>query len=297
MIQRPGTTPRALSPGRGGGPSYASNALPMAAASQIRRPNAAPAPRPGWSPTNVPPKHVNEKDQLIEKLVHDNEVLMKEVAELDAQLRQAVQDRDEAVAAKANALRSLEQNAMSSETSERLVHAMEGQLEVVRGEREELSRQHAADRSFLNGMFQELEAQLALARTEREELHARAERERRAAAKRIKELEEQLSAGQLAKDKLRETCDREKEVLAKQFEQRVAGLRLEKEQAKLDKALMRRLEADLADLKTLSQSVLGPIARGDHRRGEWPDVDDARRPDHLDFSDPEVEAAAAFLRR
>ena len=40
--------------------------------------------------------------------------------------------------------------------------------------------------------------------------------------------------------------------MAKQFEQRVAGLRLEKEQAKLDKALMRRLEKELAELKALS---------------------------------------------
>jgi hypothetical protein len=52
---------------------------------------------------------------------------------------------------------------------------------------------------------------------------------------------------------------RDKEVLAKQFEQRIAGLRLEKEQAKLDKGLLRRMEKELAELKSLSTSALGPL--------------------------------------
>ena len=64
-----------------------------------------------------------------------------------------------------------------------------------------------------------------------------------------------------AKEREREVCDREKEQLAKQFEHRVAGLRLEKEQARLDKALMRRLEKELGELKSLSSSVLGPLAQ------------------------------------
>ena len=51
-----------------------------------------------------------------------------------------------------------------------------------------------------------------------------------------------MASASAGKDAVRAACDREKEVLAKQFEQRVAGLRLEKEQAKLDKALLRRLE-------------------------------------------------------
>ena len=123
-------------------------------------------------------------------------------------------------------------------------------------------------------------------------MHTRAERERRGAAKRIKELEEALSQAVSAKEKLREQCDREKEVLAKQFEQRVAGLRLEKEQAKLDKALMRRLEADLSELKSLSTSVLGPMA--DTRGGA---VGVRSRDADLELRDPEVEAHAAYLAR
>lgn len=173
-------------------------------------------------------------------------------------------------------------------------------METVRSEREELARQHAADRDFLNGMFTELEAQLALARTEREELRKRAERERGVAAKRMRELEEALSAAQFSKDKLREQCDREKEVLAKQFEQRVAGLRLEKEQAKLDKALMRRLETDLTELKQLSSSVLGPMADQRERRPPpYGDPASALRSRDADFelTDPEVEAHAAYLSR
>jgi len=37
-------------------------------------------------------------------------------------------------------------------------------------------------------------------------------------------------------------------------------MRLEKEQGKMDKTLLRRLEKELSDLKSLSTSVLGPLA-------------------------------------
>jgi hypothetical protein len=87
---------------------------------------------------------------------------------------------------------------------------------------------------------------------------------------------------------VRAACDREKEVLAKQFEQRVAGLRLEKEQAKLDKALLRRLEKELSELKALSTSVLGPLAQ---RGAQYPDLGSG----YLGHSD--AEAAAAMLAR
>lgn len=61
----------------------------------------------------------------------------------------------------------------------------------------------------------------------------------------------------------RGVSDREKEVLAKQFEQRIAGMRLERDQGKVDKSLLRRLEKELAELKSLSVNVLGPAsARG-----------------------------------
>ena len=192
--------------------------------------------------------------------MHDNEVLMREVAELDAQLRQAVEERDAALRDKAKLIAEIDGPESTTSISKRMAGSMEAQLEMVRTDREDMAKQHAADRDFLNGIFTELEAQLALARTEREELHTRAERERRGAAKRIKELEEAVASANEQKERLRDACDREKEVLAKQFEQRVAGLRLEKEQAKLDKALLRRLEADLGELKELSTSVLGPLA-------------------------------------
>ena len=177
---------------------------------------------------------------------------MKEVAELDAQLRQAVEEREAAVAANQNLLHEQQEQESTTSIGERLQRAMDAQTEMVRSEREELARQHAADREFLNGVFRELETQLAFARTEREEVQKTADRERRGAAKRIKELEDALALSIATKDRTREQCDREKEQMAKQFEQRVAGLRLEKEQAKLDKALMRRLEKELAELKALS---------------------------------------------
>ena len=60
---------------------------------------------------------------------------------------------------------------------------------------------------------------------------------------------------------LRLQCEAEKQALGKQFEQRIAGMRLEKEQAKIDKGVLKRLEKELGELKTLSTSVLGPLAR------------------------------------
>lgn len=177
---------------------------------------------------------------------------MKEVAELDSQLRQAIEEREAAVAANQSLLHEQQEQESTSSIGERLQRAMDAQTEMVRSEREELARQHAADREFLNGVFRELEAQLAFARTEREEVQTRAERERRGASKRIKELEDSLALAIATKDRIRADADREKEQMAKQFEQRVAGLRLEKEQGKLDKALMRRLEKELAELKALS---------------------------------------------
>ena len=81
---------------------------------------------------------------------------------------------------------------------------MEEQLKTARAEREELARQHAADKDFLSGIFRELEAQLAIARAEREELATRGERERKAAQKRMRELEESLHAERVAKEQARE---------------------------------------------------------------------------------------------
>ena len=50
-------------------------------------------------------------------------------------------------------------------------------------------------------------------------------------------------------------------MLAKQFEQRIAGMRLEKEQGKVDKSLLRRLEKELSELKSLSATMLAVSGR------------------------------------
>ena len=142
-------------------------------------------------------------------------------------------------------------------------------MDQVRSESEETARQYAQDKELLNGLFRELELQLKLARTEREDAVSRADRERRVSTKRIRELEEQLATAHATKDRERDACNREKEQLAKQFEQRVSGLRLEKEQAKLDKALMRRLEKEITELKALSTSVLGPMAQRADDFSRW----------------------------
>ena len=163
------------------------SAAPTSGASTRRSTAAA---RPGWSP----PRSSFEKDHLVEKLVHDNEILMKEVAELDATLQQTIEEREAAVAA-LNELRSQQRDQETTAAiAERLVNAMDGQIELVRSEREEAARLHAEDKEALQGTFRELEAQLSLARTEREEAVARGDRERRVSAKRIRELEEQLNA-------------------------------------------------------------------------------------------------------
>ena len=194
---------------------------------------------------------------------------MKEVAELDAQLRQAIEEREAAVAANQNLLHEQQEQESTSSIGERLQRAMDAQTEMVRSEREELAKQHAADREFMNGVFRELEAQLAFARTEREEMQTRAERERRGATKKIKELEDGLALAIATKDRIRADTDREKEQLSKQFEQRIAGLRLEKEQAKLDKALMRRLEKELAELKALSIAHAAQTRSGGYGGAEY----------------------------
>ncbi|KAL1521825.1 hypothetical protein AB1Y20_021476 [Prymnesium parvum] len=219
--------------------------------------------RPSWSP----PRSGLEKDQLIEKLVYDNDVLMQEVAHLDEQLRQSHMD-NETLERSTEQLR-LDQRAseQASSIAERLVASMEQELKLIRSEREETARQHASDKEFLTGIFRELEAQLSLTRSEREELNTRVERERRAAQKRIRELEELSHAERVSKEQMRLQCDAEKQALHKQFEQRIAGLRLEKEQAKLDKATLKRLEKELGELKALSTSVLGPLARWQQQPG------------------------------
>ena len=248
------------------------------------------AARPGWSP----PKSALEKDLLIEKLVHDNEGLMREVAELDAQLRQTMDAKDDAQRTNAELLQEKQERESVSQVSERLLHSMNAQVEMVRAEREEHSRQHAADKAYLREIFTALEAQLSVVRSEREELQSRADRERRASARRIKELEDSLAVAIATKERMREECgalrqptlqshrplssapssaliclrvcspyscacaDREKEILAKHFEQRVAGMRLERDQGRVDKSLLRRLEKELAELKSLSTNLLAP---------------------------------------
>ena len=169
---------------------------------------------------------------MIAKLVRENEVLMGEVQALDQTLRETreafSQLRHEKVALEAN-----------STTGQRLLDTVGEQAALDRRERERdrqsyeaLAAQHAADKEFLNSVFGELEAQLAVARAEREETQSRAERERRASLKRARELEEAMREREREALALRAQCDAEKEALVKQFEQRVAGLRLEKDQAR-----------------------------------------------------------------
>ena len=218
------------------------------------RPSSSRTPVNGdrWTPRGP-----EDKDKMIAKLVHDNEILMKEVESLDASLRETQQAAQELLAQKER----LESEGL---VGQRLLETLD-QLGVSRGgadparrEREEMARKHEADKEFLNTVFRELEAQLAIARSEREEAQSRADRERKASGRRVRELEEALRERDKEALALRAQCDAEKEALVKQFEQRVAGLRLEKEQARLEKQVLRRLERDVGELKALA---LGSRAR------------------------------------
>merc|ERR1719231_1063438 len=86
----------------------------------------------------------------------------------------------------------------------------------------------------------------------KEELLTRTDRERRGAAKKIKELEEALMESQKGREEMQKAHDKEKESIAKSCEARIAGLRLEREGATQNKALMKRLESELTELKGLS---------------------------------------------
>ena len=227
-------------------------------------PASSPASAPGHTarpqsvrPTFSPPRSHVEKDQLIEKLVLDNETLMKEVAELDAQLRQVTEQRELIAAENAVLLKDQQERESASQISERMLRSIEEQAAVVRAEREEQARQHASDRQSLTNIFSELEAQLSLARRERDELQSRADRERKVSVRKVRELEERLQDALASREQMQEACDREMDRLVMQFDHRIAGLRLENEQACVDRSLLRRLEGELAELKALSTSVLG----------------------------------------
>lgn len=108
-------------------------------------------------PRFSPPRTSTDKEQLIEKLVHDNTVLMKEVAQLDEQARHVASERDALQHEVEQARTDQQASEQASSLAERAVSTMEEQLRLVRQEREEMARQHATDKEFLSGIFRELE--------------------------------------------------------------------------------------------------------------------------------------------
>ena len=79
----------------------------------------------GWSPKQ-PTR--NEKDVLIDKLVHDNEVLMKEITELDSRLRAALEGKQEAVDECQRLVQDRYAAENSSDVSQRLIKSSEEQV-------------------------------------------------------------------------------------------------------------------------------------------------------------------------
>ena len=59
---------------------------------------------------------------------------------------------------------------------------------------------------------------------------------------------------------------------------------------------MKRLEKELGELKELSSAALGPLAAEYERRGVGLRMEQRERDGLSTLADPEVEAAAAYLR-
>ena len=200
----------------------------------------------------------NDKDQLIANLVRDKEVLVGEVQALDEMLQQTqealAQLRDEKAALEA-----------SFTIGQHLLDTVGEQAAIERRERERewqsyeaLAAQHATDKEFLNSVFGELEASLTAARAERQDTQSRADRERHAALARVRELEEGMLARGREALALRAQCDAEKAALVRQCEQcdqRVAGMRLERDQAILEKQVLAQLECDVGELRALARGA------------------------------------------
>ena len=214
-----------------------------------------PPPQRHASASRIP-----DKDRLIEKLMRDNEELTSTVNELDGRLRAALRDRDELEAELAKG----ESERITGAVGKQLLASIQEQSALARREREEGSRSH----EFLEGIFRELEKQLVAARAERDEMQKSHDRERRAARVKAKEVEERAATAEAERDAVRAECAREKETLLKQFDARIAGLRLEKEQTRHDTALFKKIERDVSEIRELTVSVLGPRAppSGAHRR-------------------------------
>jgi chromosome segregation ATPase len=198
---------------------------------------------------------MEDRDKMIAKLVHDNETLMGEIQGLQHALHRMQQEKEALEASAVVGQRLLDTVTEQSQLDRR---EREAAAAAARRDYEALMEQHEADKDFLNTVFRELEAQLAVTRAEREETQSRAERERRASQKRIRELEELLRERDRETAALRTSFDEKKEQVVKQCEQRIAGLRLEKDNARMDKSVLKKLERDVGELKALA---LGSRAR------------------------------------
>lgn len=195
------------------------------------------------------PRTEQDKDLMLAKLVQDNETLMGEV-QLMAESLQAMQQALQRVQQEKDALEA------SSAVGLGLIDTMTEQSAIDRREREAAAeaarKQHEADKAFLSAVLGELEAELKTARAEREETQARAEHVRRASQKHVRKLEELLHERDREAVVLRQHFEVQKQQLVEQCEQRVSVLRLQKEQAHLEKGVLKQLERDVGELKTLA---------------------------------------------
>ena len=126
-------------------------------------------PAASTSAANFGPAHVpaaRSTEVLIEKLAKDNEALVAEVTQLDAQLRKALEEKAALEEENRHLLQEHVDAQMSIETAHKLVSNVEEQEARGKQEREEQTQTHKMEHEFLSSIFKELEAQIALARTE-----------------------------------------------------------------------------------------------------------------------------------
>eukprot|EP00967_Tisochrysis_lutea_P143719 scaffold267341_cov30-Tisochrysis_lutea.AAC.3 len=230
-----------------------------------------------------------EKDRLLRKLMHDNEVLMEEVANLDAKMRQ-LQEEAELLRGTNHSLQR-ERAAVdeAAQSQAKLLVAMEESLEQARA-------QHGSERELLSGIFHELEAQLALARSEREELQLRSESERCEASRRQRELEEDLSRVTQERDRMQSMMEAERISLSRELEQKLAAVRLQHEDAREDKGFLRRLERDMAELKEISASMQRESHPWAAPESFLPYDGHGTASHHRPFSEREINTLEAILR-
>jgi len=199
------------------------------------------------------------QQDLIAKLIDDNEELLRELSRLDAALRQASAERESLRSRLVSCEREMSARANGDGASARLLASAEAEACRCKEERQQEARQHATERHLLARVFEEIEEQLTVARSERRATTLQWERERSALKGRVDVLEEQLRRARFEQEHTSARCEAQLLAQEKQFKDQIAQLQIETEHNKLDKVLLQRLETDMLELRHLSAMMIDPL--------------------------------------